>query len=757
VNGYRRFGNFDRSSALESGIELSGTEGTLRIESVHAGIIRVEYQRVGRPARGPSYAIDPAFRPDANAPNTEVRDGSHRLTYEDVSIEVSADGLLSATYPDGSTFARDSFGVLLHGDRFGFWKEMDDAASYVGMGERTRRLLRNDSACENWNTDNPAYKIDSDPLYKSIPFYICIPTDGRPAHGIFVDNSHRSVFDFGARAVGHVSAEFDGGDLVYYILTGPAPRDVLRRYTLLTGRTSQPPRWALGYHQSRWSYYPESTVCDLAREFRERNIPLDVIHLDIHYMDGYRVFTWDNERFPDPAGMNEALRDIGIRTVAIVDPGVKKDAEYDVAREGLESGHFVTLPDGSPYEGRVWPGECHFPDFTRPGSRTWFGDRAARMLDDGVSGIWTDMNEPSVFGGKTMPDAISFDMEGMGGTHAEAHNVYGLQMARSVHEGLQRRAPDARPFVITRAGFAGMQRYGACWTGDNVSSWEHLRLAIPMMLSLGISGVPFVGTDIGGFDGEPEPELFARWMQLGAFSPFFRAHSAQDTSSQEPWSFGEEVEAVCREAIRLRYRLIPYLESAFHSHRLTGAPILRPLIWEYPADPHCQQNEDQFLFGETLLVAPVVERGATSREVYLPEGAWFDFATGAAYVGGQTYTIDAPLSHIPLFARAGSVLPLCDDALSTDSQDRSRIELIVFRGSGSTQWYEDDGASNGWMKGDVRETTFRVSRCTGGTRLEREIRGSYDSPVRMITVRLPSPGARSVEVPADFHQVEFPD
>jgi alpha-glucosidase len=752
-DGYRFLRDFGDIRATPAGLQGGGSDGFLKVETVHDGIVRITYSTSKVETDATSYALDPCFRHDSESWAVSQRAASLRMTTETMLVDIEPEGLIHVSSPSETPLVRDSFGPLRFGRRVGVWKEYDPAATYIGLGEKAGGLKRNGRAYENWNTDHPAYGNTADPLYKSIPFYICVPRDGRPAHGVFVDNSFRSTFDFSARAPGHVGIELDGGTLDYYVLAGPSPADVLRRYTTLTGRAPMPPRWALGYHQSRWSYHPATDVMALAREFRRRDIPLDAIHLDIHYMDGYRVFTWHPERFPDPLTMHSALAEMGVRSVAIVDPGIKANASDGHAAEGLAEKHFVTYPDGSAYQGRVWPGACFFPDFTVAEARRWFGDLSAGMRQAGVSGIWTDMNEPSVFGGKTMPDLVQFAFEGRGGTHAEAHNVYGLQMARAVYEGLERDRPTERPFVITRAGFSGMQRYGASWTGDNVSSWEHLGLAMRMMMSLGTSGVPFTGTDVGGFDGAPEAELYARWIQLGAFSPFFRTHTSRDTPPQEPWSFGPHVEAITRKAIRLRYRLLPYFETVFDQHRSTGLPILRPLILHHPDDVRCHDVEDAFYVGDHLLVAPIIAANH-DREVYLPHGRWYPWEGGRSLEGGQVHHIRAPLDTVPIFVRAGSVIPLAEPVASTALQDRTVITLLVLPGRGHSTFYEDDGFSTGYLESGFRRHHFTAD--DAGQILHR-VEGDFESGTTCFRVHYGTEAPNSVTVPWDFTLLEFPD
>ncbi|HEY8531406.1 MAG TPA: TIM-barrel domain-containing protein, partial [Limnochorda sp.] len=502
---------------------------------------------------------------------------------------------------------------------------------------------------------------------------------------------------------------------------------VLERYTRLTGRMPLPPRWTLGYQQSRWGYLSQEQVEEVARTMRERRIPCDAIYLDIDYMDGFRVFTWDPKRFPDPAGLCRSLRRDGFRVVTIVDPGVKKDPTNPLFQQGLKEGLYVETPAGRPFTGQVWPGEVHFPDFLQERARRWWGDAHRVLLDAGVAGIWNDMNEPVIFDARdadrTFPETtVHRTDKGEARLHREVHNLYGLLMGKATFEGLKRLRPDERPFIVTRSGFAGIQRYAAVWTGDNSSWWEHLAMSIPMLLNLGMSGVAFAGADVGGFAEDTTPELLVRWTQLGAFIPFFRNHSAKDTRRQEPWAFGPEVEALCRRAIELRYQLLPYLYTLFWEAHEGGTPIMRPLVWHAPDDPTAARIEDAFFLGADLLVAPVLHPGARERLVYLPQGEWVDFWTGTCYQGRAHQVVGAPLDRIPLFVRAGAALPLGPAVQHTGERGWEALTLKIFPGLSPSRWsgvlYEDDGISLAYERGVSCRRAIQVTATGSGLVLE---------------------------------------
>jgi alpha-glucosidase len=595
-----------------------------------------------------------------------------------------------------------------------------------------------------WNTDTYGYPRGLDPIYQSIGFFVALRREQNKgnAYGLFLDNTTRTYFDMGKTDPERYTFGVASGELNYYVFTGGkerSPKNILRDYTGLTGRTPLPPLWALGNQQSRWSYTPEAKVREVARQFRETRTPLDVLYLDIDYMDGYRVFTWDKTRFPDPSKLIGDLRKDGIRTVLIIDPGVKYDENYYVYKEGKAGGHFVKAADGTEFRASVWPGVCAFPDFTDPKAREWFGSYYKKHLDEGVAGFWNDMNEPATFLNettpkpdiyhhplKTFPVTVKHHGDGQPGTHARYHNVYGMLMARSTFEGLKRLRPNERPFVLTRAGYAGVQRFSAIWTGDNIASWDHLRLSIPMLTNLGVSGVALVGADVGGFSGNPSPELYARWLQAATLTPFLRSHSEFVSKPHEPFAYGPEFTDINRATIELRYKLLPYIYSLFQEHTETGAPVMRPLWFEYPDDDRTYLVEDQYLVGRDLLVAPVVTEGVVKRRVYFPKGnAWLDWWTGQRHEGGSEAEVDAPLDRLPLFARVGATIPTQAPAQHTGEMPGAPLKLVAVRGAdGTSSFYEDAGEGYDYQRGDHR-TTIAI-QLANKLRLFRS--GNYKTP-----------------------------
>ena len=579
-----------------------------------------------------------------------------------------------------------------------------DAVIY-GLGDKTGFLNKRHYAYENWNTDDPAPHCDNfRSLYKSINFFMVYSDNG--CLGILADNSFRTRFDFGKEQEEYYFWSHAGGALDYYMIPGKTPKEVLRRYQALTGKSMLQQKWVYGFHQSKWSYYSDREVLDMAATMRKNKLPIDAVHMDIDYMEGFRVFTFNRERFSDPKAMTRKLAEQNVKAVTIIDPGVKLDPGYFVYDEGVEQGHFARNPDGSIYEGAVWPGSAVFPDFTREKTRAWWGEKVKIMIDAGVRGIWNDMNEPANFTGP-LPDDVQFS----GGNHAEIHNVYGHLMAKATYDGLLK-ADGRRPFVLTRACCAGSQRYCSGWTGDNHSMWQHLQLSLTQMMNLGLSGMNMVGSDVGGFGSDTTPELLVRWFQLGAISPFFRDHYAKGTRNQEPFAFDQATMDGCRKALDLRYHLLPYIYDLAHE----DMPILRPLVLEFPEDPVCRELTDQCMLGDRLLAAPVMTPGVSARAVYLPKGVWYDYYTGKRYSGGRYVLAEAPADRMPLFARAGAAIPV-SAGRPQSVEDITEVILEVFPGRGRHVHNMDDGESMDYLKGGIR----RIEVSVRGHTLEQKV------------------------------------
>jgi alpha-glucosidase len=700
-------------------------QAVVAISVVSPEIIRVRFSPTPKLGRDHSYAVvsrdfgDPPPTITSNAATTTITTTALRVSVRHRPFRVS---VFSAT---GESLDEDdpAMGIAMSGSASRVYKRLRPDEHLYGFGEKNGKLNRRGKmqggySFTMWNSDTFGYDASIDPLYASFPFYLVL-RNGR-AHGIFLDNTHRSNFDIGHQFHNVLSFGADGGELDYYFIDGPDPKQVITRYTQLTGRMPLPPLWALGFHQSRYSYYPESRVRFIADNFRERRIPADVIWLDIHYLDGYNPFTWDPTRFPDPRALVSDLRSAGFRTVTIVDPHPKKQPGWRVYDSGLAGDHFVKKPDGSALEAPVWPSQAEkspgpsvFPDFSKPAARDWWGGLYKDLLDVGVAGIWNDMNEPALFVPPTgtMPLDVRHDNEGQPTDHREIHNVYGMLMTRSTFEGLSRLRPDERPFVLTRATFSGGQRYAALWPGDNVSTWTALQGTIPMLASLGLAGFPFVGSDIGGFAESATAELFTRWLQTAVFYPFMRAHTTFGTDDQEPWSYGVAHEIANREAIELRYRLLPHIYNVMQQASETGLPALRPLFLEFPADDRTWDQDDQFMFGSELIVAPVLRPAERNRGVYLPKGTWYDFWTGRLYKGQQSISVPVTLGSIPIFVRAGAFIYQGPVVQHTGQISGQALQVSVYPAPSSTSTlYEDDGQSLHYRKGVFSKRRFTQTR-----------------------------------------------
>jgi alpha-glucosidase len=657
-----------------------------------------------------SWAVTGRFTPPAVSMNQT--DTAITLKTRSIVVTIGLQPLrLRFTDPQGRLINQDSKkGMCWSGKQIRVWKTKPPGEQYLGFGEKSGRLDRSCSAVAMWNSDIPAYTPDTDPLYQSIPFFYSICSGA--AHGIFLDNPFRSSFDMGKESRDEFSFGAEDGELNYYVFAGPEPKAVLQRYTELVGRMPLPPRWSLGYQQCKWSYTPDARVKEIASRFRSLRIPCDVIYLDIDYMEGFRVFTWNSKTFPQPRNLIRELADQGFKTVVIIDPGIKADSGYTVFRSGVSGNHFIRKSDGSLYFGDVWPGQCAFPDFSNAGTRRWWGQQFAGLLADGVRGWWNDMNEPSVFNTPTKSiDLAAVHQPDFGPTtHAGLHNVYGMQMTRATYDGVRSLLPDRRPFVLTRASYAGGQRYAAAWTGDNVASWEHLKMALTMCLNLSVSGQPFVGADIGGFIGVPSGELFARWLQLGVFTPLMRAHSAIRERDKEPWEYGKRFTDINRETISLRYRLLPYIYTVMEQSSRTGLPAMRPVVFMFPGAGGKAWVDDEFLFGNDILVAPALSEGMTVRSVYLPPGDWYEFSSSKRFRGDTTLTTEAPIESIPFFVRAGSVLPTQQLVQYSDESPIDSLLLYVYPpppgGTGISEYYEDDGVSFRYQTGEYLRRTI---------------------------------------------------
>lgn len=581
------------------------------------------------------------------------------------------------------------------------YRKIQSYEHFIGLGEKTGHLDRHGQAYYHWNTDAFGYGVNADPLYASIPFFMGVHSG--QCYGIFYDNAHPSRLSFGAGNNGLTIYHAEGGDLDFYFISGGqiGVKNILAQYTWLTGRMPLPPKWSLGLQQCRYSYYPEAEVRTLADTFRKKAIPCDVIYLDIHYMEDYKVFTFDNQRFPNPKGLMDWLEKEGFRVVTIVDPGVKSQPHYAPYESGKRADVFLKYPDGTEWHAQVWPGWCAFPDFTAQKNRDWWAQWVAKFLtESGVAGIWNDMNEPACWG-QAVPDAVMAQMENKPAGSKSWHNLYGMQMMRASFEGLKKAKPQERPFVLTRAGYAGLQRFGAVWTGDNQATDDHMLLGVRLINSLGLSGVPMAAMDIGGFEGLSAQNTYTRWIQLGCFMPMFRIHTMVDNRDQEPWALGETVESISRSYVNLRYRLLPYLYGAFLQANLSGLPVQRSLAIDYWKENNTYdwRFENQYFFGDALLICPVKGHAQFERIWLPPLGEnrnWYDFWSGTAYQANQDYIIETPLHLLPVFVKAGSMIPMQSLVQHTGQKPEGVLDIHLYPihvGSSEYHWYEDDGIS----------------------------------------------------------------
>ncbi len=699
----------------------------------------------------PSYALDgPCPEADERAELEPDTGGGWRVVSERVTVTVSRNGTVEVRTPGGVVLRRDlpprwwepagapgpaEPGLGGEGARWLQRSEVAADARFFGLGGRASGPRLRDGVYRLWNTDpGGSFEPGDDPLYLTMPVQLVVADAG--THLVFHDNSWDGTVTLregeegagsGHDRPGGCRTRMEGGPLRYWVIVG-TPARVLHGWTALTGAPAVPPRWALGHHHARWGFRDAEEVRRVAAGYRERELPLSALHLDIDHFVGHRVFTVDGARFPDLPGLAAELLEDGVRLVSIVDPAVKAEPGNAVYEGGAAEDVFVRDARGREVRGVVWAGESVFPDFTDPRARKWWGGLYAERLAQGFSGVWHDMNEPvsfAAFGETTLPRSARHALEGRGGDHREAHNVYGLAMARAGYEALRELRPDERPFLFSRSGWAGLQRYGGSWSGDVATGWAGLRASLSLVIGLGLSGVPYSGPDIGGFTGFPSPELYLRWFQLGAYLPLFRTHSAISAGRREPWEFGAEVLEHAAAALRERQRLLPYFTTLAQLAARTGAPYVRPVWWRTPKDRALRDCEDAFLLGDALLVAPVLEEGARKRPVRLPRGRWYDTVTGRAYHGPGKVVLDAPLSGIPVLARAGSVVPV--------TGPDGGVQLEVWtpcqgrKGAGAGTLAVDTG--DGWKKLELLRFATRLR--DGAVTIEREDGGEVGYPVRV--------------------------
>lgn len=709
--GWQHVGSVQRVEKLADGLELSAGSSKVRITAFGEGVIRVRLAPQGTFASDFSWAVVEA----ASAPAVKIEDGKNevRMTAGRVVVVVTKAPLL-VTFTDlsGKPILADepSLPMAWNGARVQVWKQMPPEEGYYGLGDKPGPLNHRDRAYTMWNTDFFGWQESDDPLYKTIPFFLGLNRGS--AYGVFFDNTYRSSFDFGKESRDYFSFGAEGGELNYYFLAGPEPKKVAEEFTALVGHTPLPPLWTLGYQQSRYSYYPEARAREIVQTLREKKIPADAIYLDIDYQQGNAPFTVNREYFPHFEQMIADFGKQGVRTVLITDLHIKKDpghgyAPYD---SGVNQDVFVKNADGSVYVGKVWPGDSVFPDFTLTRVRDWWGGLYKNFVEMGVAGFWNDMNEPALFftPSKTFPLDVRHRLDdGTSLDHRAIHNVYGMENVRATHDGLLKLRADERPFVLTRAAYAGAERYAATWTGDNSATWNHIGMSVPQIMNLGLSGYALVGADVGGFAGSPPPDLLTRWYELGAFYPIYRDHAAKGTADHEPWASGAEHEAIRKKYIELRYRLLPYIYTAVEETSRTGIPLMEPIFLEYPQALELYGEDHAFLFGRDLFVAPVVTEKRDEEEVRLPPGDWFDFWTGEKHSSSEAIALHPLLDVTPVYARAGAIVPMQPVVQSTNEKPVGPLELRVYPGEDCRgSLYEDDGISFAYQRGEFLRIAF---------------------------------------------------
>ncbi|MEM9896464.1 MAG: glycoside hydrolase family 31 protein [Bacteroidota bacterium] len=711
-----------------------GENATLEISVESQDIFKFRYGNFGYFEDDFSYAVDPDFEEPRPEVAFKERGNYFALHTTTLKCYIYKDSLKFTLFDaQGQVLLEDEKGYHWQyekqygGDVVISTKKIHGTERFYGLGDKTGKLDLMGTRRELWGTDCYGYGNETDPVYKNVPFFLGL--NKGIAFGIFFDNTFRTFFDFGQERKGVTSFWAQGGEMRYYFIYGPTLLEVVQKYTSLTGKPKLPPKWALGYQQSKWSYYPEAVVKNLAKEFRDRKIPCDVIHLDIDYMDGFRCFTWDHNKFPDPRRMIGELKEEGFKTVVIIDPGIKIDKQYHVYQEGIEGNHFCTRGDGPLLKGSVWPGLCHFPDFTNPKTRKWWATLFEGLAEDGVDGVWNDMNEPATFEDGTFPFDARHDYDGHPCTHRKGHNVYGSLMASSTRAGLEKNNDSKRPFTISRSAYAGIQRDACVWTGDNVATWEHLKIANVQCQRLSASGISFAGSDVGGFIGTPSGELYTRWIQMAVFHPFFRTHSSGDHGDKEPWVFGEKYLTIIRRFIELRYELLPYIYTTFWEYASHGVPMIKSIGLAYQNDPDALSRENEFLFGNGLLVAPVCKEGCTTQKVYLPAGKWYDFWSFEPIDGKGLVEVSTPLDSMPIFVKEGSILHRQPAMQYTDefAFEQLRLDFFFSQKDTSTTLYEDEGDGYDYHSGEFCKRTITTEKSATALIIHQSTEGSYDS------------------------------
>lgn len=725
----------DKSSikTLPNGIRLSRGKMILQVEALRDDVLRVRTSVKGEFAEDASWAIPEQIRHQAAQVVADSSSDAIGFHTKSLRVRIDRDSLrLTVSDLQGNILQEDApnWPIESHGPAFRVYKTMPVDEHYFGLGDKVGPLDRRGQTFRLWNTDKFGFQESTDPIYKAIPFFLTMRA-GRSL-GVLLDNTWATSFDFGRLQRNTYSFGSEGGPIDYYLFYGPDPKHVVMAYAWLTGLPPLPPLWSLGFQQSRYSYESEEKVRQIGARLRADKIPADVLYLDIDFQDRNRPFTVDKKQFPHFTQMLSDLKRDNFHVVAITDLHIAQapNEGYSPYDSGAAGDHFVKLPNGSAYIGKVWPGPAVFPEFTQQQSRAWWGELYKEFASQGVAGFWNDMNEPSIFDvpSQTMPDDVQHRINEPGfkkrtATHLEIHNVYGMENSRATYEGLLRINPKVRPFVLTRASYAGGQRYAATWTGDNTGSWNHLRLSTPMLLNLGLSGFGLCGADVGGFTGTPSPELLTRWTELATFQPIDRNHTDKGSAAKEIWVHGPEQEAIRRRYIEERYRLLPYIYTLAEELSRTGLPMVRPLFLEFPdaaKDLHPLDLDagNEFLFGRSLLVAPEpFGEQPSAYQVTLPPGGWFDYWSGAKIVSGDSAgrTIQPKLDTLPVFVREGTILPMQPLTQSTGETPQGPLTLRVYPGKDCKgSLYLDDGKTMAYKQDDYLRIEFSCAVTSDG-------------------------------------------
>ncbi|MBT1703478.1 glycoside hydrolase family 31 protein [Chryseosolibacter indicus] len=724
-------GSIRQWEKTQAGIQGKTTDEQFSVSFYNDAIARISITRSNE-IEDFSYAV--IQQPGSVNLNITDSDNTISITTEKLVLTIKKDKLRFSFFNlknDVINEDDEAFGTSWNGEQVTTYKKLQPGERFIGLGEKTGPLDRRGNGYVNWNTDAFAYGSGTDPIYSTLPFYIGVHQN--VVYGIFFDNSHKSFFNFGASNNRFASFSADSGDMNYYFIYGDTVAEIIQHYTFLTGRMPLPPLWSIGYQQCRYSYYPDKEVLGIARHFRDKDIPADVIVLDIHYMDDYKIFSWHKKSFAEPKKLLDQLKEMGFEVVLMCDPGIKVEAGYQTYEDGVKNDVFIKYPDGSYYTGQVWPGWCHFPDFTNPKTRKWWADQFNDYVALGVQGFWNDMNEIATWG-NMLPENVEFDFEGMKASMRKARNLFGLLMSRSTYEGTKALMKNRRPFNLTRSAYAGIQRYAAVWTGDNVAYDEHMLLGVRMVSSMGLTGVAFAGYDVGGFVGNADSKLFARWVSIGAFSPFFRGHSMINSRDSEPWSYGEEVEQISRNYIKFRYQIMPYIYSLFYEATQTGMPVQRTLAINYPHDPKVYDGtyHNQYLFGPYFLIAPA-ESTKDFTKVYLPEGDWYDLYHGKKFQGNTEIIVECPVHKLPVFVKAGAIIPMEPAKINT-AQPSDLLRLHIYKdvaNNNSFEYYQDDGVSYDYEQNKYAKRLIEYKPLLNKIILHKT-EGTYKSPLKKV-------------------------